>query len=230
MRTICFRTVATGVLALLAIANAAAAQDSSTLLSSLQVRQHVSSAQPADHALLRDHFVALAGRYTADAGRHTAMAAAYVGNPNRGSAASPGAHCRRLTALATESAATVRELAAHYGRLAEGIPSVAPRDGARFEAGEGAPQPTDQELRHASAAARTPADHRGLEEHFAALAARHTAEADEHVAMARAYRGNANRRGGDPGVHCDRMAKQSREAAEEARGVAAEHGRWAIIG
>jgi hypothetical protein len=230
MKTIRFRLLIPGVLTFLAMAAAAAAQDSSALLSSLEVRQHISSAQPADHASLRDHFVALADRYTADAARHTAMATAYVGNPNRGSATSPAAHCRRLAELATESAATVRQLAAHHERLAAGIPSEVPEDSARFEAGEGAPEPTNSELRKLAASARTPADHRDLEEYFVTLAARRAAEADEHTAMARAYRGNANRRGGDPAVNCDRMVKLSREAAEEARGAAAEHGRWATIG
>ena len=151
------------------------------------------------------------------------MAKGYVGNPNRGPSATLDTHCRRLTALASEAAATVRELAEHYGRLAEGIPSVAPVDGLHFEAGEGARQPTDQELRLAALDARTPWEHAALEEYFVALAARRTAEANAHLAMAQAYRGNPNRRGGDPAVHCDRMAKQAREAAAKAEAAAFDH-------
>jgi hypothetical protein len=133
MKPIRFRLLIPGVLTLLAMAAGAAAQDSPALLSSLEVKQHNSNAQPADHARLRDHFSALADRYTAEADRHTTMAMALIGNPNHGSSTSPADHCRRLAEVATNSAATVRELSAHHERLAAGMPWSCPGT-LRFEA------------------------------------------------------------------------------------------------
>jgi hypothetical protein len=48
--------------------------------------------------------------------------------------------------------------------------------------------------------------------------------------MAQAYRGHANRRGGDPAAHCDRLARESRQAAGEALATATSHTRLATIG
>ena len=64
-----------------------------------------------------------------------------------------------------------------------------------------------------AAKAGTPADHRALEEYFLTLAKRYTAEANEHVAMAQAYRGT---RIAQAAVHCDRLVGLSRDAAKEA--------------
>lgn len=221
------RTLAIAALALLGVAGSAVAQTSSAMLNTLEVRQLVARAEPGDHARLGAHFAALADEYTLEAERHTAMSTGMAGNPNRRAAAGPNAHCARLAELNTQAAATLRELAAHHERLAAGVPSTVPQDSARFESGEGAPEPTDTELAALEAMARIPADHRALEEYFLTLASRYTAEAKEHGAMAQAYRGNANRRGGDPAVHCDRMVKLSRESATEARAVAAEHAQLA---
>jgi hypothetical protein len=227
MRTSRLWTVASGVLALLAMGSIAAAQDRPAELSTLQVIQYGSSGQPADHARLRDHFVALADRYTADAARHAAMPKGLTGNPNRTSWENLAVHCRRLEDLATEAAATVGGLAYYHGLLADGMPSVAPVGAWRFEAGEGARQPTDRELRQAELNARTRTEHAVLEEYFGTVAADRTAEANTYTAMARAYRGNPNRRGGDPAVHFDRMARLSREAAMRAATAAFEHRRLA---
>ena len=223
MRIIRSWTVAAGVLVLLAMAGIAAAQDIPRELSALQVIQFVSSGQPVDHARLRDHFVALADRYTANAARHTAMMSAFAGNPNRTSGENLAVHCRRLADQATKAADTVGALAYHHGLLADGMLSVAPAGAWRFEAGEGARQPTDRELRLAALNARTPADHGTLAEYFVGVAARRTAEANAYVARAQAYRGNPNRRGGDPAVLFDRMAERSREAAMQAEAAALEH-------
>jgi hypothetical protein len=62
------------------------------------------------------------------------------------------------------------------------------------------------------------------------VATRHTAEAEAHGRMAQTYRGNPNRRGGDPAAHCDRLVKLSRDAAAEARAAAAEHKELANVG
>jgi hypothetical protein len=58
----------------------------------------------------------------------------------------------------------------------------------------GAPEPTQKELNALAAKARTPAEHRGLEEYFLTLAKRYTAEANEHVALAQAYRARGSRK------------------------------------
>ena len=226
------RTFAIGAAALLTFAGHTTAQTwSPAVLNALEVRQLVGRADPDDHARLGAHFAALGDRYAREARRHTAMSKAIGGNPNHQMATGWSVHCARLAELNTQSAATLRELATHHGQLAAGVPSTAPRESARFENGEGAPDPTDRELKVLAANARTPADHRALEEYFLTLAARYTSEAEDHVAMASAYRGNANRRGGDhPAVHCDRIVKLSREEAGEARAAAGQQRQLANIG
>ena len=223
MRIIRFWTVASGLPVLLAMAGIAAAQEVPRELSALHVIQYVSSGQPADHARLRDHFVGLADRYTADAARHAAMMSVFAGNPNRTSGENLAVHCRRLADQATKAAATVGELAYHHGLLADGMLSVAPAGAWRFEAGEGARQPTDRELRLAALNARTPTEHGALAEYFLGVARRRTAEANAYMVRAQTYRGNPNRRGGDPAVLFDRMAKRFREAAGEAEAAAFDH-------
>lgn len=103
---------------------------------------------------------------------------------------------------------------------AAGLPSAAPKNSARFEAGEGAPTPADRQIQELAAAARTPEDHRALEGYFVTLAEKSKKAADEHVAMAAAYRGTRN---STAAAHCDRLVKLSREAAREALAAAAEH-------
>jgi len=219
-------------LALLATVITAAAQTRDPkVLNVIALRQLVASAEPGDHAKLSAHFAALAEQYTEEAARHTAMSKAFGGNPNRVGTVSASTHCARLARrLNTEAAATLRELATHHERLAMGAPSTVPVDSARFEHGEGTPAPTDSELAALAARARMPADHRALAEYFATVAARHTADAETHSRMAQAYRGNGNRRGGDPAAHCDRLVKLSREAAAEARAAATQHTELADIG
>lgn len=231
MKAIRIHTVAVAAVALLASAPAAPAQVASPeILNVVELRQLVMSAEPGDHARLSAHFGALAARYADDAARHTAMSRAFGHNPNRAGAVAAGAHCARLATLGTQSAATLRELAEHHERLAVGTASTVPAAAARFEDGEGAPAPTDQELRALAGRARTPADHRALAEYFMTVAEGHTMEAEHHTAMAQAYRGNANRRGGDPAVHCDRLVKLAREAAKEALAAETVHTQLATIG
>jgi len=74
------------------------------------------------------------------------MARAFTGNPNRQMATGWASHCERLAKLNTQSADTVRELAAHHQRLATGTASTAPQAGASFEAGAGALTPSDEDL------------------------------------------------------------------------------------
>jgi hypothetical protein len=186
----------------------------------------VASAEPNDNVRLSAHFAALAEHYAAEARRHTSMSHGFVGNPNRNLATGIGAHCQRLAALNTESAATVRELATHHHKLAVGLPSAPPRDAARFESGAGAPAPTAREIRALASRARTPADFHALEEHFLTLARRYSAEANEHVATGQSYRGT---RIAQAAAHCDRLLSLSRESAEEVTAAAAMYEAFARL-
>ena len=82
------------------------------------------------------------------------------------------------------------------------------------------------------AAAQTPADHVKLQKHFVALAAKYDAEAVEHADLAQSYRKPSVGRlmpGSYPkkADHCDRLTQTLRDAAKEARELAAEHGQMA---
>jgi hypothetical protein len=227
MRTVHFRSVAIAATAFLAVAGNVAAQEKPTgLLNTLEVRQLVARAGPADNARLSVHFSALADRYAAEAKRHTSMSQSFVGNPSRNLGTGMSAHCKRLADLNTQSATTVRELAAYHEKLASAAPATPPPGGARFEGGAGAPEPTDKELNALAAKASTPAEHRGLEEYFLTLAKRYTTEANEHVALAQAYRGT---RIAHAAVHHDRLASLSRDAAKEATASAEMHKQLAGI-
>lgn len=222
MRLIHFRTMTAGVLTFLAFVGGAAAQTtSSAVLNSLEVQDLIKRGEPADHARLSVHFAVLAEQYAADARRHSAMAQAFIARPARRTPVNSAAdHCKRLAELNTQSAETLRELAAHHEGLAAGKASTAPRGAARFERGEGAPAPSAEELSALAAKASTPADHRGLEEYFQTLAKRYTAEANDHATMAQAYRGT---RIAQSAAHCDRLVALSRDSAKEAAAAAAMH-------
>ena len=230
MRTILFRTILAG-LAVVAIVTGAAAQDRSALLTSIEVKQLLASDRPNDHAQLRDHFAALADQYAASARRYRAMAQTLTGNPNHPPAVAPGARWTRQAEASESAAAVVRELAAHHERLAAGRLSQAPADSARFEAGEGSPAPTETQLRELAASAQTPAGHRGLAEYFRTVAERQENAFNKYAAFAQLYRAQSRRTGsGDPSVHYDRMARVSRESADEARAEAAKHTQLAQVG
>jgi hypothetical protein len=213
-------------LAIAVFATAAAAQDRTALLTSIEVKELVASSQRDDHARLRDHFAALADKYEADAQRHKGIGKSLTGIPNHSPAVVPGARYARLAESETASAATVRELSAHQGRLAAGQTSQAPANSARFENGEGAPAPNEAQLRELSAGARTPSEHRALAEYFSELVQKYTDTAQKHTAMALSYRSHPNDRGSSftaLAAHCEQLAKQARESAETARAQAAEH-------
>jgi hypothetical protein len=145
------------------------------------------------------------------------MAYALPGNPNREIGYGRQAHFKHLAELNTRWATTALELAAHHERLAAGTESVPPRDAGLFEAGAGAPEPSQEDLSALAAKARTPADHRELEAAYGARADRYTAQANEHLAMASAYRGTKI---ASAAVHCDRIVTQARQAASEATAAA----------
>src|SRR5262245_1725894 len=88
---------------------------------------------------------------------------------------------------------------------------------------------TSRQVRELIASAKTPVDHMKLQKHYLALAAKYEAAAVEHVADAQAYRKNAsfleskNPAGPGTAAHCDRIAQLDRDAAKEARDLAAAH-------
>jgi hypothetical protein len=135
-------------------------------------------------------------------------------------------HCKRLADLNTQSATTVRELAVYHEKQSTGAAATPPRDGARFEGGAGAPEPTEKELNALAAKANTPAEHRALEEYFLTLAKRYTTEVNEHVALAQTYRGT---RIAQAAVHHDRLAGLARDAVKEASEAAAMHKQLANV-
>ena len=227
MRTIHIRALSLAALAALAFTGNAAAQDkASGLLNSLEVRQLVARAEPGDHARLVTHFTALADRYAAEAKLHTSMAQSFIGNPSRNLGSGMSTHCKQLATLNTQFATTVRELAEYHRKLASGSPATPPREGARFQGGAGAPEPTEKERNALAAKASTPAEHRALEEYFRTLAKRYSAEASEHVTLALTYRGT---RIAQAAVHHDRLAGLSRDAAKEANAAADMHKQLAGI-
>ena len=76
------------------------------------------------------------------------------------------------------------------------------------------------------AKASTRTDHTQLSKHFVDMAARYTADAETHGAMAARYRANPGpprRTGGDPAIHCDLIARRAREAAASATELAKHH-------
>jgi hypothetical protein len=226
MRTVHFRLVVVAG-ALLAFAGTATAQDKpNSLLNTLEVRQLVARAEPADNARLSAHFSALADRYTAEARRHLSMSQSFVGNPSRNLGTGMSVHCKRLAELNTESATTVRELAAYHEKLAVGAPATPPRDGARFQGGAGAPEPTEKELNALAAKAGTPAEHHALEEYFLTLAKRYTTAADEHVTLAATFRGTKIAQAS--AIH-DHLARLARDSAKEATAAAEMHKQLANV-
>jgi hypothetical protein len=227
MRTVHFRSFAFAAAAFLSVAGTVAAQEKpSGLLNSLEVRQLVARAEPADNARLALHFSALADRYTAEAKRHVSMSQSFVGNPSRNLGSGMSIHCKRLADLNTQSATTVRELASYHDKLAAGTPATPPQGGARFQGGAGAPEPSEKELNALAAKAGTPAEHRALEEYFLTLAKRYTADANEHVTLAQTYRGT---RIAQAAVIHDRLAGIARDSAKEATTAADMHKQLANV-
>ena len=228
MRTIRIRPIAFAIVATLAMGSQAMGQGRMPgLLNTLEVRQLVERGEPADHARLSAHFTVLADRYSAEAKRHTTMAESFVGNPNRSLGSSMSAHCRRLADLNTQSATTVRELAVYHEKATAGVPATKPEAASRFDAGQGAAEASERELAALAAKARTPAEHRALEEYFLTLAKRYTADAGAHANLAQTYRGT---RIAQAAVHHERLLKLSNEAAKEATDAAAMHKQLADVG
>jgi hypothetical protein len=222
MKADCLGALSVGALASIMFAASAAAQITSlAVLNSLEVRELIKRAEPADHARLEVHFAVLAEQYAADARRHSAMAQAFIASPIRRKAANTAAdHCKRLEQLNLQSAGTLRKLAAYHEGQGAGKATTKPRGAERFEGGAGAPTPTTEELTALAAKASSRADHNALQEYFLTLAKRYTADANDHTAMAQAYRGT---RITQAAAHCDRLVALSRDEAKEATAAAAMH-------
>jgi hypothetical protein len=143
------------------------------------------------------------------------MSIAFGRNPNRRLVVESSPHAARLAELSANSAAAVRELAAHHVRLAAGAPPTASHDLQQFERNVRA-LPDTEELTARAARARSPSDHWQLEQYFRELAVRYATRADEHADIARACRAAACRAASDPALRSDRLATLWREAAAEA--------------
>jgi hypothetical protein len=204
----------------------AAQQKPAGILNSLEVRQLVERAEPGDHVRLSAHFITLGERYAAEAERHISMSQSFVGNPSRNLGAGMSVHCKRLANLNTQSATTVRELAAYHDKLSTGTPATPARDGAPFHGGAGAPEATEKELNALAAKANTPREHRALGEYFVTLTRRYTAEANEHATLAQTYRGT---RIAQTAVIHDRFADLARDSAKEATAAADMHKALATV-
>jgi hypothetical protein len=193
------------------------------LLNLAGVQELIARGERADHARLADHFFALAGEYDREARRHDAMSIAFSRNSNRRVVVESSPHCAWLASLGEESAAIVRELAAHHVRLAAGAPPATTHDLPQFQRQAPAPLPALEDLMRRAARARSPSDHWQLEQYFRELAARYADGADEHAAIAAAYRAGAGRADLEPALRCDRLAVRWRDAAREAAAIAAVH-------
>jgi len=220
MRTI-HRLLSLVAVVVLVLAGSAAAQSKpSALLTKIQVQQLVARGEPADQARLAAHFSALADRYTAQAKKHVAMSQSFTGNSNKSLGSGMSAHCKKLADLNTQSAATARELVTYHEKLAAGAKAAPPSGGATLESGGGAAEPTEKELNALAAKARTPSEHGALEEYFQTLAKRYSADADEHTALAQAYRGTKM---ASAAVDHDRLAALAKDEAKEAMDAAKMH-------
>ena len=226
-----FSRLLMGAAAVLAMASPLAAQTSSGILNSLEVKRLVTEGTPAANATLANHFAALADKYAAEATAHTAMASAYSGNPNHSLGGNMGVHCKKLAELANESSKTAREMVKYHTDLAAGAKPEPPKGASAFDAGKGAPAPRPEEIKRLATAAHTPSDHRALEEYFLTLAKQKTAEASEHATTANMFRVSGQRRGSEfAAMHCDSLAKQARDAAKEATASAELHRQLANVG
>jgi hypothetical protein len=152
--------------------------------------------------------------------RHRLEAAALRAAPNASESKRPGApgtavHCDRIADRLEKAAGT-----GYAAPTATAAPvlQASPKDIL-----------SEKELTNLIANAKTPADHRKVARHYAAVAAKYEADATDHVAEANAYRkapsaSESKRPGGpDTAVHCDRLAELSRELAKTARELATYH-------
>jgi hypothetical protein len=225
-----FYRVAVAAVAIVGTAAVAAAQAPFGVLNKLEVQKLVAAETPEASIALAAHFDAVADRYFADAANHKAMGQAYKANANRSAVTSAADHCDRLAGLASDSAAAARELAKYHRDLAGGKAAVLPKGASALQGGKGAPDPTADQLHHLAMMAHTRAEHLSLQEYFATLATKNTAEAEDYTTMAKAYRAGVRKGTYDAAVTFDRLARIARDAAKEAAAAALLHKQLANIG
>jgi hypothetical protein len=197
------------------------------LLHKLDVQTLVARGDPADNDRLFAHFRTLWDRYLTDAKGHESMAHSVMGNPNRPSGGGASAYCTQLANLDRQTAETLRELALYHWQLAAGADATLPRDASRFLGGAGAPDPTAREFEALTVQAHTRMEHLILEEYLRTVATRHTRDANEHMMLARTYRGG---RFAQAAVHHEHLAGVARKAARQASMAADRQRVYAALG
>jgi len=153
---------------LLGFAAGPSASPGQGVLTTIEVEQLVQSAQPDDHAWLRDHFRSLADRYPAEAREIRTWPAGFW--PVRADAWPPTGP-RTFAAASRSSPRSRVRRSASSPRSTTGWPPAAahaPNDSARFEAGEGAEVAWahDRGIHDLATTAATASDHRALETYF----------------------------------------------------------------
>jgi len=206
------------------VATSTAQPASTTVLNSLDVRQLVARAEPADQTRLAAHFNSLADQYTAEATRHGHMPRTFAGTSKAQMGAGMALHCRQLTKLDSEAADTLRELANYHTQLAVGGTATAPAKSAGFEVGEGSPQPTAVDVRTWVDQAGTSTEHLVLAEYFRNIADEAAVTEATHAFMGNSFRGT---RLETSAVHCNRLVRAARQRATNARTAAALQARLA---
>ena len=185
------------------------------VLSEAELRQAMSASGAPDHAKLAAHYTALADRYAADSAMHAEMAKWYSSNKSRAGGPDMGTHCTALANLGAGMEKSARELAKFHtdssGTAAKPAPSgsMAGRTASHARMGEAEKAPA-------------PNDHSAVAAHFNRLADRYTADAKTHDAMAAMYRTGRTAGMAD---HCERLARDARAAAKQAREAASQHTR-----
>ncbi len=215
--------------AFLAGATLAAAKTPSGILNKLEVQTLVAAETAEADLRLARHFSALADRYADEAARHDAMGAVFAANAHRATATVAGDHCERLAAAASEWWVAARKLALYYQDTAGRTGAVLPDRAAELRAGQGAPDPTREDLHRLARAARTRADHLALQEYYSIVAGHKAAEAASHERAATGYRAAVRNGSFDAAVTWDRLAATARTAARKALEAANRHKQLATI-
>jgi hypothetical protein len=106
-----------------------------------------------------------------------------------------------------------------------GTAGTPPVNSTLFESGAGAPLPSGAPPTPGGRV-NTPAEDRALQEYFATLAKRYTAEASEHARLAQTYRGT---RIGHVAAEHDRLAQFARNSARQATAAADRYAQLANL-
>lgn len=201
----------------------ASAGQPSQVLNKLEVQRLVAREAPVADLALAAHFTAVADRYLAEAERHRVMADVFKANANRSATTNASSQCERLAARAAEWAVKARELAAYHVALARGRSALLPAGASALHGGQGAPEPTADQLRKLAGTARTRIDHLVLVEYYTGIARHKAFEADTHLRMSTGYRAGIHKGGHDAAWNHERLASRARRAANLAREAAARH-------